>query len=252
MNKGDFHSYLIILAATSWGICAYMNRILSLTIAIYLIGLLGVKVYISDINMLNISVKESETLWLIGLVRDVGFWSFCFLIIVNSIFKFISTNDSKYKKHIAFSVGFNLVFIAFTGYMAFQLSQIPSVINNLNEDRPELINKYHDFLSSNEIEIPELVEATNLMATSFYEESGVVVKVIDIKGKQVDYVPTEKSIKMRQDMMQADALIKHQAKSMKYASFTNMFILIFSVLIGLFSLRMCSVYNELLNRFSIK
>lgn len=221
-----------------------MNRIFSISIFLYLIGLLGVKLYISDLDMLNISIEQSEILWLLGLVRDLGFWSFCFLLVVHPIFKFLYTKDQKYKKQILLGVGFNLAFIAFTVYMAFQFYQMPSVINNLVEKRPELIDDYHDFISSNDIEIDELVETTNLMATSFYEDSGVLVKVIDLNRKQVDFIPTDKSIKLRRDMLQADALIKHQAKSMKYAAITNIFILFFSVLCGLFSLRVFSAYNK--------
>jgi hypothetical protein len=225
-----------------------MNRIFSISIFLYLIGFFSVKLYISDLDMLNISTEQSQILWLLGLVRDIGFWSFGFLIVVHPIFKFLYTKEPKYKKQIFFGVGFNLAFIVFTVYMAFQFYQIPSVINNLVEKRPELIDDYHDFLYSNDIETDELVETTNLMATSFYEDSGVLVKVIDLNGKQVDFIPPDKSIKLRRDMLQADALIRHQAKSMKYAAITNVLILLLSVVSGLFSLRVFSAYNKLFKR----
>ncbi len=223
---------------------AFMNRIFLISIFLYLLGFAAVKLYMTDIDIINISTRQSEILWLLALVRDVGFWSFCSLIVVYPIHKFLSTKDKKYKKYIFFGVGINLVFIGFTVYMIFQLYQVPTVINKLVEQRPELIEDYQEYLNSNEIEVDELTETTHQMAKSFFEDSGVLVDVIDKDGKQIKYIPSEESINLRRDMLQADALIKHQTKSMKIAAITSSSILLFSVLIGLLLSRVLNAYNE--------
>ena len=223
---------------------AFMNRIFLISIFLYLLGHFAVKLYIADIDMINISPKQSETLWLLGLVRDIGFSFFCSLIIVHPIFKLNSVKDKKYIKHILFGLVFNLAFIGFAIYMAFKLYQIPTISNNLIEQRPELIGDYQKLLNSNEIEVGELAERANLMAKLFFEDSGVIVNVIDKDGKQVEYVPSKESIKKHRDLLQADALIKHQAKSMKIAAITNFSILLLSILIGLLSNRALNTYNK--------
>jgi len=63
-------------------------------------------------------------------------------------------------------------------------------------------------------------------------------------GKQAKYIPSAQSITLRHDLLQANAIIKHQAKSMQSASITNSFILFFSVLISLYATKVVSVYNQ--------
>lgn len=124
-----------------------MSRVLSICVSFYLIGYVAVKVYLNDIDLMSITETQSEILWLLGLVRDIGFWSFCLFAVILSFYNCISKKDNNYKKYIALSIFGNLAYICFTGYMLFQLSEIKPMTGQLLDSHPELISKYQEILS---------------------------------------------------------------------------------------------------------
>jgi hypothetical protein len=221
-----------------------MSRVLSLCVSLYLIGYVAVKVYLNDIDLISLTVRQSETLWLLGLIRDLGFWSFSLFAVIFSFYNYISNKDNNYKKYIALSVFGNLAYILFTGYMFFLLSEIKPMTGQLLDSHPELISKYQEMLSPGHENFAENVKVTKLMAAAFYEDSGTIVKIIDNEGVKVDFVPSKESIKMRKDMLQADALIKHQVKSVQYASIIQAVILFIGILLGFISPRGVRLYRE--------
>jgi hypothetical protein len=221
-----------------------MSRVLSICVSFYLIGYVAVKVYLNDIDLMSITETQSEILWLLGLVRDLGFWSFSLFAVILSFFNYISKKDSNYKKYMALSICGNLAYILFTGYMFFQLSEIKPMTGQLLNSHPELISKYQEILSPDHENFDENIKVSKLMAAAFYEDSGTIVKIIDKEGVKVDFTPSEESIKRRNDMLHADALIQHQVKSMQYASITQAVILFIGILLGLISPRAMQIYRE--------
>lgn len=220
-----------------------MSRVLSICVSFYLIGYVAVKVYLNDIDLMSITETQSEILWLLGLVRDLGFWSFCLLAVILSFYNYISKKDNNYKKYMALSICGNLAYILFTGYMYFQLSEIKPMTGQLLDSHPELISKYQEILSPDHENFDENLKVSKLIAAAFYEDSGEIVKIIDIDGVKVDFEPSEESIKRRKDMLHTDALIKHQVKSMQYASITQAAILFIGILLGLISPRAVRAYQ---------
>lgn len=220
-----------------------MSRVLSICVSLYLIGYVAVKIYLNDVDLMSVSETQSEILWLLGLIRDIGFWSFCLFAVILSFYNYISKKDNSYKKFIALSICGNLSYILFTGYMFFQLPEIKPMTGQLLDSHPELISKYQEMLGPDHENFDENLEVSKLMAAAFYEDSGMIVQIVNMDGVKVDFVPSEESIKRRKDMLHADALIQHQVKSMQYASITQAVILIVGVLLGLISPKAMRLYR---------
>jgi len=228
---------------------ALMNRILTISITLYVLGLLSVKFYLSDIDVLNITVEESNILWIFQLATSIGLCSFFLLSVIFSIYKFKSNPSGKNsKRNILISVGFSFFYTVSVGYIAITTSNLPSVLNLIEKNNPELLTDYKIFLESNDKSIQELVESTNLAGQMFYADNGQIIQVISTEGLKVDFIPTEKNIKSRNDMLKAEYLLSFTKHSLKHASVLHACVLLLSLVLGLYSVSLVSAYNKQFNR----
>ena len=142
------------------------------------------------------------------------------------------------KKHLIFvaiAITGNLAFIGFTLYGSIQLANIPPMTGQLLKGKPEILTEYREFLNPEHDDLKEHSKITKIMASSFFEDNGVIVEVVEENGELVEYKPSPENLKVRQEMLQADALIQHQAKAMKSSGNIHAMLLISAIFIGFIS-----------------
>ncbi|MBU2918489.1 hypothetical protein KO505_11030 [Psychrosphaera sp. F3M07] len=221
-----------------------LHNIISLSVALYLIGLAAVKYYLSDINMLHITQEQSEILWQLGVVRDIGFWGFCFFAVVSPLNNFLSKRKNKHLIFVAIAITGNLVFIGFTLYNSSQLANIPPMTGQLFKGKPEILTEYREFLNPEHEDLKEHSKITKMMASAFFQDNGVIVEVVEENGELVKYKPSPENVKMRQEMLQADALIIHQAEAIKSAGNIHTLLLISAIFFGFMSPWILNKYKQ--------
>lgn len=213
----------------------FMERLLGLSVVVFLLGKFAIEWFLSGLNIYDLTEEQSQTWWFIGLVRNLGFWTFSSLLIVIPIIKFRLLKKKVYKWLIAGGILLNLGIIVVLGYMANQTAQTLPLVSELTPEKQKLISKYKDFLEQNEMDLDEQIEATKLMAGSFYRDHGVIVDIIDREGNQTPFVPSKEDIGVRTDMQNADKLIQHTVSSL-YTAMTIQITLLFASVILAFTL----------------
>ena len=215
-----------------------MTKAMCFSVVLYILGDIAVTYYLDDINLFYITQKQSETLWQLQFIRDIGFWGFCFFAVVLAFFSYLNDRNKTNLTWLVLVLCGNLAFIGFTLNGSSQLTNIPPITGHLVGDDSDILSKYQDFLNPKHEDLKEHSKVTKMMAAAFFEDNGVIVDVVDENGELVQFKPSAKNLKTRQDILHAEALIKHQADSLKASGMTHILLLIVAVLVGLASPRL--------------
>ncbi len=221
-----------------------LEKIIVLSLVAYLIGFGAVQYFLADIDLSQMTQQESETLWLLQLVRDIGFWGFCFFVVVSPLFRYLAKREKKHLYYVVLAVCGNIGFIGVMLHSANLFSELPHLTGKISKSEPELLAQYQKFINSDLENPQEHSKVTKIMATTFYEDSGLIVKVIEENGKLVDFEPTPENVKKRREFVQTDALMQHQAKALKGAAITQAFLLIMAIVCGLISHWLANKYRQ--------
>lgn len=211
------------------------GKVICVSLALYFVGFAAVKYYLADINMLNITPEQSETLWQLGIARDIGFWGFCFFAVVSSIYNFLCTRKKTYLIYVVLAICGNIAFIGFTLDYSNELADTPPMTGLLLQRDDDFLAKYRKLLSSDQKDLEQRSKMTKRLASTFFQDSGVIVEVIEESGEVVTYVPSPEDYEMRQLMLQAEALIKYEAEALKSAGTSQVLLLLSAIVIGLLS-----------------
>lgn len=215
-----------------------MKKILISLFLIFCLGSLGNSLYIENLDFLNLSSEQAKIQWIIGLIRDVGFWLFSALAIIYSIYNLNGDKNGSAKFYVFVSVTFSLYWSVLPTYTYIKLAQTPPVRVSIFKERPDFYENYQNFLDDNDKNEEELKKTTVMIASTIYHDTGVVVPIIDDNGNKTPFVPSDDDRKTYNDLVHAENLINHTKKSVKLASITNWSVMILSVLIGLLIARM--------------
>ena len=226
-----------------------MNRIITISFIIFLLGFMGREYYADQIDFLNLSQQESYIHWGLGLLRDIGFVFFGLLSISYSLYTYKTEKHSiKILLNVILSISFIFFLSTTSSYMYQLMLKIPSATNSALEAKPDLLKIHNSWLTSNESLKKENIKLTNSMASMMFIDSGITLNVLNEQGKVVLYQPTTKDHETRAIGLKADQLNEYTLRSLLVGSIVNWGVLFLGLVVGLNSPRLLRSYNKAFKR----
>ena len=210
-----------------------LSKLTGISAALFLVSLVAVNAYLADINMLDLSPKQSEILWGLSLFRNISFWCFSFLAVVASLCRFNSSRNRNNLIYLALAVGGNVLFIGYMFNISNQQADISQKAEYSEFSDPLFLVEYREFLNSGHESLQAHVTLTKQIASAYYEYSGERIDVVDENGDVVAYTPTPENQEFRKQDAQVIALIANSQKEAKRAGVIQVILLLTALFFGL-------------------
>jgi len=227
-----------------------MNKFLSASLVIYILGSFSQMYYTESIDYLTLTERQAWIEWCLKAIRDLGLILFIGGSIIWSMWSYKeSLNKRKAKWYIAFSLSLGLAFIIGTGYSYLKYSALVESRQSFKiSDNPEIIKGFADYIESPVHSIQERHENSLIHGSTVFQESGNTIQVLDAQGNKVIYQPTAEDIDWRQKTERLIVIEQHTKHSLKTAVYTWAAVTFASLFIGLVAIGTRNAYNKQLHR----
>lgn len=210
-----------------------LSKLTGISAALFLVSLVVVNAYLADINMLDLSPKQSEIVWGLSLFRDISFWCFSFLAVVASLYCFNISRNRNNIIYLALAVGGNVLFIGYMFTISNQQADISQKAEYSEFSDPQFLVEYREFLNSAHESLQAHVTLTKQIASAYYEYTGEIIDVVDENGDVVAYTPTSENLEFRKLDAQVIALTMKSQKEAKHAGVIQVILLLIACFSGL-------------------
>jgi len=223
-----------------------MKKIFSLAILIYLISGISHGIYSNNIDLLNLSEKQSQIEWLLRSFRDVGIIVAASCAIILSFLNYAeSQNKLKAKFWVILSVSFCLSLSAASYLMYKQSEQLLLIMKTPTIFiEPDKIKSYEKQIISNKYSLREKIKLSKSIASNTYIESGKILNIINKKGMLSPYEPSVKDIEKYNKSLHMIKIQEHTLTSLKYSVILWLVVLFISIITGIISYQRKIAYNK--------